>query len=59
MAMTTDSNSKRLLYKVAKAYYDDGLTQQQIAVRLGLSRIKVSRLLRTAREEKKYATTLP
>jgi DNA-binding transcriptional regulator LsrR (DeoR family) len=52
MAMTTDSDSKRLLYRVAKAYYDDGLTQQQIAVRLGLSRIKVSRLLRTAREEK-------
>ncbi len=50
--MTADSDSKRLLYKVAKAYYDDGLTQQQIAVKLGLSRIKVSRLLRTARDER-------
>lgn len=50
--MTTDSNSRRLLYKVAKAYYDDGLTQQQIGAKLGLSRIKVSRLLRTARDEK-------
>ncbi len=50
--MATDLDFKRLLYKVAKAYYDDGLTQQQIATRLGLSRIKVSRLLRTARDEK-------
>ncbi len=50
--MGTDLNLKRLLYKVAKAYYDDGLTQQQIGARLGLSRIKVSRLLRTARDEK-------
>jgi len=50
--MTADSGSRRLLYKIAKAYYDDGLTQQQIGARLGLSRIKVSRLLRTAREEK-------
>jgi DNA-binding transcriptional regulator LsrR (DeoR family) len=40
------------LYKVAKAYYDDGLTQQQIGEKLGLSRIKVSRLLRIARDEK-------
>lgn len=50
--MATDSDFKRLLYKVAKAYYDDGLTQQQIGAKLGLSRIKVSRLLRTARDEK-------
>jgi DNA-binding transcriptional regulator LsrR (DeoR family) len=50
--MVADSDSRKLLYKVAKAYYDDGLTQQQIGVRLGLSRIKVSRLLRTARQER-------
>jgi len=50
--MATDFDFKQLLYKVAKAYYDDGLTQQQIGAKLGLSRIKVSRLLRTAREEK-------
>ena len=34
-----------LLYKIAKAYYEDGLTQDQIGKRFGLSRIKVSRLL--------------
>jgi len=50
--MTADLDSRKLLYKIAKAYYDDGLTQQQIGVRLGLSRIKVSRLLRTARAER-------
>jgi DNA-binding transcriptional regulator LsrR (DeoR family) len=50
--MPIDSNSKRLLYKIAKAYYDDGLTQQQIGAKLGLSRVRVSRLLRTARDEK-------
>ncbi len=50
--MATDADLRKLLYKVAKAYHDDGLTQQQIATRLGLSRIKVSRLLRTARDER-------
>ncbi len=42
----------RLLYRIAQAYYIDGLTQQQIAKRFGLSRPKVSRLLSQAREEK-------
>ena len=50
--MSTDVERKRLLYKIAKAYYEDGLTQEQIGVRLGLSRIKVSRLLDRARKEK-------
>lgn len=50
--MGADPHTRRLLYKVAKAYYDNGLTQQQIAERFGLSRVKVSRLLRTARDEK-------
>lgn len=40
----------RLLVKIAHAYYDDGLTQKEIGARLGLSRIKVSRLLREARD---------
>jgi DNA-binding transcriptional regulator LsrR (DeoR family) len=35
----------RLIYKIAQCYYFDGLTQQQIARRFGLSRSKVSRLL--------------
>jgi DNA-binding transcriptional regulator LsrR (DeoR family) len=50
--MANDLEHKRLLYKIAKAYYDDGLTQQQIGERFGISRIKVSRLLQTARDEK-------
>ena len=50
--MVSDPDSRKLLYKIAKAYYDDGLTQQQIGARLGLSRIKVSRLLRAARAER-------
>lgn len=39
-----------LLYKIAKAYYEDGLTQDQIGKRFGLSRIKISRLLQQARQ---------
>ena len=36
----------RLLLKVSKLYYEQGLTQQQISDRLNLSRPKVSRLLK-------------
>ena len=39
-----------LLYKIAVAYYEDGLTQDQIGKRFGLSRIKISRLLQQARQ---------
>lgn len=46
-----DSASQRLLYKVAKAYYEDKLTQKQIGDRFGLSRVKVNRLLARARDE--------
>jgi len=56
--MTTDTEFSRLLHKVAKAYYDEGLTQQQIGERFGLSRVKVSRLLRSAREEKVVQITI-
>ena len=54
----TELEHKRLLYKIAKAYYDDNLTQQQIGDRFGLSRVKVSRLLRVAREEKVVQITI-
>jgi DNA-binding transcriptional regulator LsrR (DeoR family) len=47
-----------LLYKVAKAYYEDGLTQEQIGKRLGLSRIKVSRLLSQARQSRVVQITV-
>ncbi|MGL4651660.1 MAG: sugar-binding transcriptional regulator [Caldilineaceae bacterium] len=45
----TDST---LLYKIAKAYYEDGQTQDQIGKRFGLSRIKISRLLNQARQSR-------
>ena len=38
-----------LLYKIASFYFEDNQTQQEIANRLGFSRIKVSRLLQQAR----------
>ncbi len=40
----------RLLLKVSKLYYEQGLTQQQISERLILSRPKVSRLLQQAED---------
>jgi len=46
------STPKNLLYKIARAYYEDGETQKQIGKRFGLSRVKVCRLLRQARELK-------
>jgi len=39
-----------LAYRAARLYYLEGLTQQQIASQLGISRSKVSRLLAYARE---------
>jgi len=50
--MGSDSQDHRLLYKVAKAYYEDNLTQQQIGGRFGLSRVKVSRLLGRAKQSR-------
>ncbi len=47
-----DAENYRLLYKIAKAYYDDQLTQQEIGERFGLSRVKVNRLLSRARDER-------
>jgi len=47
-----DRETRRALFKIAKAYYEDELTQEQIGERLGLSRVKVSRMLQQAREAK-------
>lgn len=47
-----------LLYKIAKAYYEDGLTQDQIGKRFGVSRIKVSRLLQQARQNRVVQITI-
>ncbi|MEA3334338.1 MAG: sugar-binding transcriptional regulator [Chloroflexota bacterium] len=50
--MRSDADRHTLLYKIAKAYYEDGLTQHQIGRRFSLSRVKVSRLLQEARDER-------
>jgi DNA-binding transcriptional regulator LsrR (DeoR family) len=46
-----DLAHQELLAQVASYYYCDELTQDEIATRLGLSRIKVYRLLKEARQE--------
>jgi DNA-binding transcriptional regulator LsrR (DeoR family) len=56
--MIAGPDEKKLLFKIAKAYYEDGLTQEQIGKRLGLSRIKVSRLLQRARETRVVQITV-
>lgn len=42
----------RIIYKVVRAYYEDGLTQQEIGNKYGISRIKVSRMLNKALEDR-------
>lgn len=49
--MTSDPITQKLMYKIARAYYDEGYTQQEIGERFGLSRVKVGRLLDKARRE--------
>lgn len=56
--MAADKERRKILYKVAHAYYEDGLTQREIGQRLGLSRIKVSRLLQQARDERIVQITI-
>lgn len=46
-----DPDLHELLAEVASLYYEEELTQNEIASRLGLSRVKVYRLLKQAREE--------
>lgn len=41
----------RLLTKVSKLYYEEGLRQDEIVARLNLSRSRVSRMLQKARDE--------
>ena len=49
--MAVSENRIQLLASVATLYYDDGLTQMEIARRTGYSRSAVSRLLSEAREQ--------
>ncbi len=45
------SNKTDLMYRVAKLYYIDEFKQEKIARRLDISKYKVSRVLRKAKEE--------
>lgn len=45
-------NNDRIIYKVVRAYYEDGLTQQEIGNKYGISRMKVSRMLSRALKDK-------
>lgn len=56
--MAPDRENTRLLYKIAHAYYLEELTQAKIAKRFGLSRIKVSRLLKQAKQRQIVHITL-
>ncbi len=46
------NDNHELIHKIACLYYKKGITQQEIANRYGLSRIKVSRMLARAIDEK-------
>ena len=48
---STDAVSNHLLVKIAELYFLDDLTQLQIGRRLGISRQKVQRLIRAAKEK--------
>lgn len=43
--------NKSILIRVAKSYYEQNMTQQEIANMLGTSRMSISRMLQKAREE--------
>jgi DNA-binding transcriptional regulator LsrR (DeoR family) len=51
MARIQPNEELRLLSKVSKLYYEEGLNQDEIVEKLQLSRSKISRLLKQAREE--------
>lgn len=56
MPQSDDEHS--FLYKVAQAYYLEGATQDEVGRRFGISRIKVSRLLKKAREQQVVQITV-
>lgn len=47
---TLATEERRLCVRAARLYYESGLTQEQIGEQLGLSRVKVNRVLRLARQ---------
>jgi DNA-binding transcriptional regulator LsrR (DeoR family) len=55
--MTADSR-RNFLAQIASMYYEQELTQNEIAAQLGLSRVKVYRLLKQARAEQVVQITI-
>ena len=53
-----DENHRELLAQVASMYYDQELTQSAIGEELGLSRVKIYRLLKQAKEEQIVQITI-
>lgn len=53
-----EESQHELLAQVASLYYERGLTQDDVARQLGLSRVKVYRLLKQAREEQVVQITV-
>lgn len=53
-----DTAHQELLAQVASLYYEDELTQDAIATQLGLSRVKIYRLLKQARQEQVIQFTI-
>ena len=49
--MTIDSDLRELLAEGHSLYFEEELTQSEIAARLGLSRVKIYRLLKQAKDE--------
>ncbi|BAS28040.1 sugar-binding transcriptional regulator [Limnochorda pilosa] len=49
--LTPRERELQLMVTLARLYYDEGLTQQEIASRLKMSRVRVNRLLQRARHE--------
>ncbi|NLG87430.1 MAG: helix-turn-helix domain-containing protein, partial [Firmicutes bacterium] len=47
----TDDNQRHLMTRVASMYYEEDMTQQQIADLMGVSRIRIVRLLKEARQQ--------
>lgn len=56
--LMTDAHTHELLAQVASLYYEQELTQNAIAAELGLSRVKVYRLLKQARLEQVVQITI-
>src|SRR5699024_3092034 len=46
-----DREEERLLYKIAKLYYEEDYTQAEISSRLGIYRTTIGRMLKKARKE--------